>query len=133
MSNNELFDSSKHVYNEALKRSGYNKEIKYIDKNDITTKKVKNRKRKVLCVSLPYDRAIKTNIGRSFINMINKHFGENIKRKKFLNKNSVKISYFCIIDIENIIKCHNSKILQANKDKNSSKKCSCRKKNTNVQ
>ena len=33
-----------------------------------------------------------------------------------------------MINIKNIIKCHNSKILQTNKDKNRLKKCNCRKK-----
>ena len=48
--------------------------------------------------------------------------------KNFINKNNVKISYSCMINIKNIIKCHNSKILQTNKDKNRLKKCNCRKK-----
>ena len=100
-SNKKLFDLSKHVYNEALKRSGHNKDIKYIDRNNITSKKGKNRKRKVLWFNPLYDKAIKTNTGRNFINIINKHFGES-KIKKFITKNNVKISYSCMINIQNI-------------------------------
>ena len=129
-SNKELFDMSKDVYNEALRKSGYNKEIKYVDKSKTATKtgKNKNRKRKILWFNPPYDKSIKSNIGRSFINIINKHFGEKSKMKKFINKNNVKISYSCMTNIEIIIKCHNFKILQNNKEeKSNAKKCNCRK------
>ena len=65
-----------------------------------TKSKNKHRKQKLLRFNTPREKAVKTKIGRNFLNKINKHFGEKSKMKKFINKNSVRISYLCMINIK---------------------------------
>ena len=64
---------------------------------------------------------MRTNIGRLFLNLIKKHF-ENQKLSKIFNRNTVKISYSCMKNMEAIIKSHNTKLV---KDTNTTTQRSC--------
>ena len=44
--------------------------------------KKRNRKRKIIWFNPPYCKSDETNIGKKFLKVINKHFGENSKLKK---------------------------------------------------
>ena len=53
----------------------------------------KQRKRKIIWHNPPYSANIKTNIGKTFLNLIkNKHFPKTNKLQKIFNRNTVKIS-----------------------------------------
>ena len=58
---------------------------------------------------------------------MNKNFGNNSKFKKYLNKNNIKLSYSCLPNIETIIKNHNKKITNDNKN-SEDETCNCRDK-----
>ena len=67
-SNKSLFDQAKNDYNNALKKSGYNHEIKYTESDTENQKKRKNnRKRKCISFNPTFCKSVKTNIGRQFI------------------------------------------------------------------
>ena len=74
----------------------------------------KQRKRNIMWYNPPYSANIKTNIGKSFLNLIKKHFPKTNKLHKFFNKNTVKISYSCMSNISSIISGHNKNLLNPN-------------------
>ena len=88
----------------------------------------KNRKRNVTWYNPPYCVATTTNIGRRFLNLIDKHFPKGHKLHKIINRNTVKIGYSCSMNIENIIKNHNNRLLSKSEGAKEEKKCNCRDK-----
>ena len=67
---------------------------------------------------------VETNVGRTFLNLIRKHFPPTHKFHKIFNKNSVKVSYSCMDNINKIIKSHNAKIC---KREEIQKPCNCQR------
>ena len=85
-SNEEIFEKTKPAYKEALNKSGFQKKLNYIaaqSKNDNEL-----RKRKIIWYSPPYSANIKTNIGKTFLNLIKKQFPKTNKLHKIFNKNT---------------------------------------------
>ena len=62
---------------------------------------------KIICYNPPYSANIKTNIGKTFLNLIKKHFLKTNKLHEIFNKNTVKISYSCMNNISSVISGHN--------------------------
>ena len=115
-------------------------------------KKTNNRKRKrnVLWYNPPFNAAVTTNIGKRFLDLIDKHFpktrSDNLH--KIFNRHLIKLSYSCTPNMKSIIRTHNAKILakvenqnqptkkdakkeksskQTDKDTKEEKSCNCRK------
>ena len=122
--NADEFVKCKSVYEEALARSGFHCELKYVQHPSAR----KNRPRNVIWYNPPFNAAVKTNIGKNFINLINKHFPAHHKYRKLFNKNNVKISYSCTKSISSIISSHNKKVLSSDKPRLlNDGGCNCRK------
>ena len=102
-SNIDIFNKHKHIYDEALKISGYKHELKFTPPKD----KSKHRSRNIILFKPPYNKYISSNIGRDFLNLISKHFPNNSPLAKIFNKNIIKISYSCTNNMAQIIKKHN--------------------------
>ena len=51
---------------------------------------------------------VSTNIGRNFLNLIDKHFPSHHKLHKIFNRNTVKVSYSCMRNVKSIITKHNA-------------------------
>ena len=80
----------------------------------------------------PFSKNVQTNIGREFLNLIEKCFPPNHKLRKLFNRNNLKLSYSCTPNIKQIIDGHNKKILRQNtpsEEKITLKPCNCRKAN----
>ena len=75
--------------------------------SSIRSKKRKNRSRNIIWFNPPYDHAIKTNVGKIFLSLVEKHFGRNKDLKKIFNKNNIKVSYSCGRNIKQDIQSHN--------------------------
>ena len=58
---------------------------------------------------------VTTNIGKKFISLIEKHFPKTNIFHKIFNRNTIKISYSCMPNMDNIIKTHNSRIINSTK------------------
>ena len=86
----------------------------------------KNRKRNIIWFNLPFNKSVKTNIGATFLKLLDKHFPPGSKLHKIFNKNCVKISYSFMGNMSSIIKAHNNKIITGTKKV--PKGCNCRKK-----
>ena len=67
-----------------------------------------------------------TNIAKTFLNLIEKHFPPNYNPHPVFSKNNMKVSYSCMPNMGSIINNHNKKIL--NNTTTPKNGCNCRKK-----
>ena len=114
------FNKTAPDYNTAIKKSGFNENIKYSPSQP----KQRNKKRQIIWFNPPYSVNVKTNVGKLFMRLIDKHFP---RHHKLFNRNNVKLSYSCMPSMKNVIQKHNSKIMEDPKPTNN-KTCSCRQK-----
>ena len=70
---------------------------------------------------------VETNIGKTFLKLIDKHFLKTNKFHKIFN--NVKVSYSCLPNFANMIKLHNNRILSEEETQDQSK-CNCWQKDT---
>ena len=73
-----------------------------------------------------YSKSVQTNIERTFLNLIDKHFPKSNNLHKIFNRNTVKVSYSCTENMSQIIKKHNKEVT-SNKV-TAPPDCNCRKK-----
>ena len=125
-SSEKEFKESVDAYQEALNKGGYNHILKYSATPQSQTKST-NRKRKIIWFNPPYSQSVETNIGKYFLNLIDKHFPRHHKFYKLFNRNTLKISYSCMMSISNHINLHNRKILhpKSNNPNQVKKLCNC--------
>ena len=57
---------------------------------------------------------VKTNIGKTFFKLLQKHFPPTHSMHTIFNKNKIKISYSCFPNMGSIISSHNKHILNSN-------------------
>ena len=77
-SNFELFSTAAPIYNAALENACYTERVKY-DSEINENKPSRNRKRNIIWYNPPYNKVVSTNIGRVFLNLLDKHFHEEHK------------------------------------------------------
>ena len=120
--NEHEFNKAKPLYESALKSSGFNYSMKF---KAPVEKAKRNRYRRVIWFNPPYSLNLKSNIGKVFLKLVRKHFPRSHKLSKIFNLNTIKISYSSMTNVKNLIKQHNSKIL--NKDRGKIQRpCNCR-------
>ena len=124
--NEEEFDKAKAPYSEALKKSGYSHELKFQENPPATSSTTRRRRRNVLWFNPPYNGNVKTDIGRKFFKLLHKHFPPGHNLHKLINKNSVKLSYSCMPNVQRLIKSINQRALNEDKVGTTQKTCNCR-------
>ncbi|KAL9982995.1 hypothetical protein ACROYT_G005115 [Oculina patagonica] len=123
------FNKASQVYNDALKFSGYRDSLRYVRDDNRTDRRRRNRPRNIIWFNPPYSENIQTNIARSFLHLVDKHFPRSHILHKVFNRNNVKVSYSCTNNMASIIKSHNSRILAKDDTRvESNKSCNCRNK-----
>ena len=110
------FDEAKADYERALGNAGYSAELKYDAEHNRTTRASRKRKRRIVWYNPPFSKNVATNIGREFFKLLQLHFPKQHPFHCIFNKNTVKLSYSCTTNMDNIVKAHNAKILS--KDEN---------------
>ena len=63
----------------------------------------------------PYSTNVKTNIGKTFFKLLQKHFLPTHSMYTIFNKNKIKFSYSCFPNTRSIISPHNKHILNSNR------------------
>ena len=134
-SNEENFNKAKEIYQKALNNSGHQHELKYQppDEKDQEKEKEKQnkekRKRKIIWFNPPFSLGVKTNIGKKFLALVDKHFPKKHPLRGICNRNTMKISYSCPKNLKAIIQAHNQKILSDSKPttEDKEKTCNCQK------
>ena len=87
----------------------------------------KSRKRNINWFNPPFSTNTRTNVGRTFLELVNKHFPVGHTLYKLFNKSTIKVRYGCTENMVQIIQRHNKKIL--NQDNTVKEKlCNSRKK-----
>ena len=104
------FDKAKGVYNKALQQSGFNYDIKFTPK-PVTEPR---RQRSIIWYNPPFNSQVKTNDGKSFLALLDKHFPRKHRYHKLFNRNTVKLSYSCTPNVQSLISKHNKKVLNGN-------------------
>ena len=128
-STEEIFEESKHFYEECLQRSGYtNVELKFTPTPEGTSRNKRNRSRNILWFNPPWSESVSTNIGKKFFSLIKKHFPRGHRYRSFINRNSVKLSYSCMENMRSIITKHNVSLLNKSNTPppSTSQSCNCR-------
>ena len=85
----------------------------------------RNRNRKVIWFNPPYSLIVKTKIDKIFLKLVRNYFTRSHKLSKIFNLNTIKINYSSMPNVKNLIKQHNSKILNEDQDK-IQRPCNCR-------
>ena len=68
--NKQIFDNAKPEYQEALEHSGFSEKLNFSKRK----KKQRSRKRNIIRFNPPYNKSVSTNIARTFLQLIDKHF-----------------------------------------------------------
>ena len=69
-----IFNSAVPLYQEALLKSGYSYKLHYLPPETPVTTHRKNRKRNILWFNPPFSKNVSTNIGRKFLEILDKCF-----------------------------------------------------------
>ena len=129
-SDEKSFESIAPIYEDALKRSGFNMKLSYSETHKATpTQSKTTRKRNIIWFNPPYSKNVKTNVAQKFLRLIDKHFPKSSKLHKIFNRNSAKVSYSCMPNVKSNISSHNHRVLKKAKASTNVKLCNCRDKN----
>ena len=101
-----IFNESKHQYEDALSKSGFKTELTYKDSTAPTTKKMISRKRKIIWFNPLYNQNVLTNIAKIFLKLVDKHTQSTNRLHKIFNRNSIKVRYSCMSNVQQLIKNH---------------------------
>ena len=78
----------------------------------------------------PFSKSVTTNVAHKLLKLLDAHFPKGTKLHNNLNRNSVKVSYSCMPNIDTLVKRHNTHVCARRKeDRRTSKKkkkCNCR-------
>ena len=125
-SNKEMFNSVAPVYQEALDKSGYDLKLEFTPIDETPPRSNRNRKRQMLYFNPPFSADVKTNIGKRFLMLVDRHFGQDNPLRKIFNRNTLKVSYRCTPNLAKAICGHNAKILKESGNPVEERACSCR-------
>ena len=123
-SSKEVFDQSVPLYQDALEKAGYDHKLEY---QETYQAKKRKRKKSIIWFNPPFSMRLKTNVGKKFLALIDKHFPKGHILHPLINRARVKISYRCLPNMGTLISQHNSKVLGPGPEK---LRCRCRDKPT---
>ena len=70
-SSKEVFEQSVPLYQAALAQAGYDHKLEYTESSEVTKRK---RRKQIIWFNPPFSMRLKTNVGRKFLGLIDKHF-----------------------------------------------------------
>ena len=121
-----VFTEAATVYEQALSESGYQTRLVYEEGNRNTPRNRKQRRRRnVTWFNPPFSCNVSKNIGRRFLNLVDKHFPRSSKLRKIFNRGTLKVSYSCMPNVANIISGHNKRLRHPRRPISP---CNCRQK-----
>jgi hypothetical protein len=125
-SDEECFNKAKPLYQEALNKSGYKYNLSYNNSQQPR----KNRPRNITWFNPPFSKNVETNVGKHFLELIDRHFPKSNPLNKIFNRHTLKLSYSCMNNIDAMISSHNKSQLIETKTTNATKNCNCRQKSS---
>ena len=116
------------LYQEALTKSCYQHKLKYqqppTSQNIINSR---SRKRNITWYNPPFSKNVATNVGQTFLKILDEEFPAGHILHKIFNRNTVKISYSCMSNLKQNIDGHNKSKLSYRAETAGEKKCNCQK------
>ena len=113
-SSESVYKSVANTYESALKNSNYKTKLEYApdsSSDNHTPSNKRKRKRHIIWFNPPFSRNVRSNIGRDFLKLIDKHFPKTNELHKIFNRNTVKVSYSCLENVKSVISKHNKRVL----------------------
>ena len=109
--NEEVFREKAPMYQEALDKAGHKHKLVYekVDLHSLNKKK-KQRKRKIIYFVPPFDRRVKTKIGKQFLQILDRTIPKGHKLYPVLNRHTVKLGYTNMPNLMSMVSHHNSKV-----------------------
>ena len=109
----ESFDKAAPIYQKAFDNSGYKHLLTFSSHISTQTShsRRKNRKRDSIWYYPPFSKNVSTNIGLTFLKLLDTEFIEEHVLHKIFKRNTVKISYSCMPNLKQNIDGHNKSIL----------------------
>ena len=107
-SSQEEFERCKPMYEEALRKSGFDSTLQFNHDNKL---KSRARRRQVIWFNPPFSANVKTCLARQTLKLVDKHFPRHHRYSKIFNRKSVKVSYCCMDSMARIIQSHNARVL----------------------
>ena len=124
-SDEKMFETAAPMYQEAIKKSGYDYTLKFDPSASDPPSKKRSRKRHILWFNPPYNHTVTTNVGKEFLALVDKCFPPGNPLRKIFNRNNVKVSYSTTPNMAQIISGVNGKLLAPREE--NEKTCSCPK------
>ena len=109
-SNQKVFDETITPFQQALKNSGYDHQLKFEDQNS-KSKKKRCRKRKQIYFNPPYSAGVKSRVGGQILSLVDSCFTSTNPLRKIFNRHTVKVSYRTTPNMQQVITSHNRKLL----------------------
>ena len=129
-SNKEVFDKAAPIYQQALEKSGYKHQLKFdATSKDQTRSEERSRRRNITWYNPPFSKNVATNVGKKFLRIVKESFPPGHPLRKFFNRNTLKVSYSCMPNLETKISAHNKSSL-VNNFQSHEKSCNCRNKHS---
>ena len=107
-SDEDSFQRAVPLYQEALTKRGYQHKLKYqqplTSQNTINSR---SRKPNITWYNPPFSKNVATNIGQTFLKILDEEYPAGHILHKIFNRNTVKISYSCMSNFKQNIDGHN--------------------------
>ena len=65
----------------------------------------------------PFNINVPSNVAKTFLILIDKHFSKDVGLGKFFNRNTMKVSYSCLPNVKQTIRNNNDRLLQLHRMK----------------
>ena len=104
----QYLDKAAPEYNNATKISDFYENTEFTS----TIPPRRNRNKKIIWFNPPYSVHVKRNIGRIFLQLIDRHFPRHHNYRKLFNRNSIKICNSLHANMANVIRNHNTRLLK---------------------
>ena len=123
------FNKVKDTYNKCLEDSGFKEKISYKHTSAANRSSKPRRRRNIIWFNPPFNERVKTNIGKAFLSLLDKHFPPEHRYHSIFNRSKVKLSYSCTANMSQMISGHNKQVLESqnNTAPADEKECNCRK------
>ena len=105
--NEQVFNTVKLVYKNALLKSGYKSSIKFSEANHHYNSK---KTQKMIWFNPPFSQTVKTNVPKLFFRLLDKHFPKSHLLYKTFIRNTIIVSYSYMNNVLQIIKQYNRKV-----------------------
>ena len=129
-SSEDMFGGAKDECEKALKDAEYAETLQYDSEVTRGCRPKRKRSRHIIWFNPPYSKSVATNIGKEFFKLLRVHFPKQHPLYHIFKDNTVKLSYSCMPNMDNVVKAHNSKLLRnvENPQTTDQRSCNCRDK-----